>query len=863
MKAKHLIATLSLTLAMGLGMGASLLAKQSSKVARAEEPTMVDYFLDLSTEGSCGDYWNNDGAYTYVYAYNDAKTLNNGPWPGQRVYTHYYSYEQYSKIFKFSLDESLTNMIFIRVSSSFDGTNWNDSFAFNRSSVDNGTPIRLPVEDSKVSTRAFVVNYYDLQQPDGNVIGTWKKSVYDVTAHITQTDKTVEDIIVKSHKYEERIDHPVLEWGEGFNGYWLDETAHEWANPFNINDDNQEIYGYIYNLKEKTFYYDFTNVSSDLPALPGLQVRMHLQDTLDTSDHYFTIDNSLTGSFISYDYVTLDLDETLGQGLDNQHVIVNYSLPISSYNKDRLKFRLEQSQTDNITFYHLQWATDEMLPDSDGYYLITNGSYRFDNRTYEDASNPQFYKFEALVNDPNGYVAVYRNYHFVYNSQNNYQQIVSVRSYFNGVDRYHNLDNPNNYFFVDTRSYSSMYNEDVNYYFYSLKQSINLDIYVKSNGDYHYEISNGVYARVYYSLFNPNFVSVSSFYDGFPVYEGETFNPELEDEFDFDYENDITAINTGDLYLDAECTQPYTPSELDEDLVVYAKCYQDGAYLIGDAHYTGSASTAWKIEAGQLLQGVGEGDESMDEEAHTYSTVVYMRANAVIPTDTTRNNPTKVAALYMLDMFGGYEAYKTSPQYADFTFDKEYDFASIDDSVTNQMKMVFNRGGDFTLNFAVTIQMQFDDDFHEVLGMNISVVASIALEDNTLDTFLVNFLTTIGGICKNDNTTNLDDLYEAWENQRTAFEALSADNKAIIRAVGINGGNENGSNVEKVIAKYSYILGRYNILGDFIFGQEQGSNINNKLTGSNISIITIAAISMISLLVVFGIKAFSLKRKDK
>jgi len=863
MKAKHLITSLGLALAMSFGVGVSLLAKQSSKAANAEESTEVEYILDLSTAGSCGDYWNNDGAYTYVYAYNDAETLNNGPWPGQRAYNYYYSHDQYSKIFHFKLDENLTNLIFIRVSSSFDGTNWNDSFAFNRSSVDKGTPIRLPVAESKESPRAFVVNYYDLQQPDGNVIGSWKKSVFDVTAHVKQTNGTIKDVIVKSHKYKEEIEHPVVEWGESFNGYWLDEELHTWANPFYINDDNQEVYGNIYNLEEKTYYYDFTNVATHLPALKGLQVRMHLQDTLDSSDHYLNIDNSLVGSFVSYDYVTIYFDESLGQGLDDEHVIVNYQLPSSSFNKDKLLFRIEESQHGDTLFYHLFWYTDGIYPDTDGYYLITNGSFRFDNVSYDDASNPQFYKFEALENDPNGYVAVYRNYHFVYDRNYRYQQIVSVRSYFNGVDSYHNLDNPNNYIFVDTRSYSSMRNEDTDYYFYSLKQSVNLDIYVKSNGDYHYEISNGVSACVYYSLFSPNYVGTTSHFTGFIVYEGETFNPELESEIYYDDDHNITMINTNELYLDAQCTQPYTPRQLDDNLTIYAKCYHDGAYLVGDAHYTGDASTAWKIEASTLLEEVGEGDESMDEKTHTYSTVVYMRADANIPTDTTRNNPTKVAALYMLDMFGGYEAYKTSPQYADFTFDKEYDFASIDDSVANQMKMVFNRGGDFTLNFAVTIQMQFDDDFREVIGMNISVVASIALEDNTLDTFLVNFLTTIGGICKNDNTTNLDDLYEAWENQRTAFEALNADNKAIIRAVGINGGNENGSNVEKVIAKYSYILGRYNILGDFIFGQEQGSNINNKLTGSNISIITIAAISMTSLLVVFGIKAFSLKRKDK
>ena len=863
MKVKHLIATLSLTLAMGLGVGAALLANQSSQVAKAEESIQVEYFLDLSTDGSCGNYWNDAGAYTYVYAYNDAENLTNGSWPGQRVF-NYFSYDQHLKIFHFYLDENLTNMIFIRVNPEFDGTNWNDSYAWNRSSADQGTPIRLPVADSKVSPRAFVVNYYDLQQPDGNAIGTWKKSEFDVTAHVKQPNGTVEDVIVKSYKYKDQIAHPVVEWGQSFNGYWSDSERHEWAYAFDINDDNQELYGEIYNLKQKTYFYDFTNVASDLPNLPGLQVRMHLQDTLATSDHFFTIDNSLIGSFTCYDYVNLYFDESLGQGLDTEHVIVSYQIYVSTYNNDKLLFRIEESQYSDTLFYHLNWYTDGLYPDSDGYYLITNSSYRFDNVTHDDASNPQFYKFETLENDPNGYVAVYRNFHFVYDKEYNYQQIVAVRSYFNGVDNYHNLDNPSNYAFINQTSYSSMRIGEVDYYFYTVKQSVNLDIYVKSNGDYHYEISNGVSACVYYSLFSPNYVGTSDSYTSFIVYEGETFEPELESELNFDKVDDVTMINTNELYYDPQCTQPYTPTELDENTTLYAKCYHDGAYLIGDAHYTGSASTAWKIEAGQLLQEVGEGDESMDEEAHTYSTTVYMTADANIPTDTTRSNPTKIAALYMLDMFGGYEAYKTSPQYADFTFDKAYDFASIDDSTTNQMKMVFNRGGDFTLNFAVSITMQFDDDFRQVIGMNISVVASIALADNSLDTFITNFLTEIGGVCKMDNTTDPEALAAAWEAQAQAFDALTASEKTIIRAVTISGGNEEGSTLEQMIAKYALVLSRYSNLDDFIFGQQSGSNIVNKVNAdSQTIIVVISALAMTSLIVAFGLKLYYSKKKHQ
>ena len=242
-----------------------------------------------------------------------------------------------------------------------------------------------------------------------------------------------------------------------------------------------------------------------------------------------------------------------------------------------------------------------------------------------------------------------------------------------------------------------------------------------------------------------------------------------------------------------------------------------------------------------------------------------MVADANIPLDTTRNNPTQVATLYMLEMFGGYQAYKTSPKYADFTLAANYDFVAIDSSVQDNMKLTFQRGGNFTISAAATISFQMDDDFREIIGVEIGVVITLIQLDNTgLNGFVEGFLNSIGNVCKYDGTTDVEALATAWNAQAQAFEALTASEKIIIRAVTINGGNEEGSALEQMIAKYALVLSRYSDLDDFIFGQQSGSNLVKRMSAdSQTMIVVIAAISMTSLLVVFGIKAFSLKRKDK
>ena len=281
-----------------------------------------------------------------------------------------------------------------------------------------------------------------------------------------------------------------------------------------------------------------------------------------------------------------------------------------------------------------------------------------------------------------------------------------------------------------------------------------------------------------------------------------------------------TGLWTGDLYTDAQCTSIWTPAALTDNITLYAKCYEDGAYLIGDASYTGSSATAWSVDAGKVFVEVGPGTEDLDEEHMIYYMDTYLQVeDVVIPSTTTAENPTQIATLLMLDMFGGYEQYLTSPIYCDFTLDGEYDFASIDNSVTNQMKLTLTRGGTFDVKAHVNIGMYLDSQYHPTGQLELVVSIQLLQDDNSLDTFLANFLTAVGGVCKTDNTTDLEALATVWGQQKTAYLALSETNQNIIKAVGFNGGNENGNKVAQVVAKYAYIINRYgsDAFEDFIF----------------------------------------------
>ena len=127
--------------------------------------------------------------------------------------------------------------------------------------------------------------------------------------------------------------------------------------------------------------------------------------------------------------------------------------------------------------------------------------------------------------------------------------------------------------------------------------------------------------------------------------------------------------------------------------------------------------------------------------------------------------------------------------------------------------------------------------------------------------FCTNFISVIGGICKTDNTTNLETLATAWEDQAAVYNGLSAAEKKAFTDIGFNGGKtaeQGGTLEEQVIAKYHYIVWKYGseAFDNFIFGTKvdphpafEGTlyspiNTNGGLMATIIVIATISAIGV-------------------
>ena len=119
-----------------------------------------------------------------------------------------------------------------------------------------------------------------------------------------------------------------------------------------------------------------------------------------------------------------------------------------------------------------------------------------------------------------------------------------------------------------------------------------------------------------------------------------------------------------------------------------------------------------------------------------------MVVDANIPLDTTSENPTQIATLYMLDMFGGYQGYLTSPKYADFALDKSYDFTTIDNSVTDNMKLTFNRGGLYHIVADVDLAITLGPNY-EFTNMDILLLFITEIILTTALTLCLKFITRL------------------------------------------------------------------------------------------------------------------------
>ena len=854
MKVKNLIMTLSLSLAMVLGAGFSLISKGTSNVANADEITLKKYYLNATNVVSYNPtsyWWGNNSAATYMYAYSSTikvndQPLSNAAWPGQQMTRE----SQYGyNFFSLEVDARLDRVIFLRVNPN------NTSEIWTRTSREGGTDIVLPNDGGYIPE--FVVNSdFTNNYDDANYAGVWRQFSYE--ANISYKD--IDGVTHTDHQTLRRgntPESPLVGYGEYFYGWFINEQYNEYfyANSDEIYLNPVDLYGYVDEARLFTHNYDLRNYN-DVFSFAGKQFRVHQYNSADTEDHFITISNTCTGTFTIPEQASLTI-EGLPQYYDNKYVY-NHAWT-SYYQNDYLLFDLRNGE------YSLYWRTDNDVPTTEGYYLVdADSNIRFDHIRYEDASTQTYYKMEEFETpDENGYIAVYRGY------QTSYEERLLIRSYFNGKTRLYGKDDTD-YFFDDVSQYNYWTEYDneifayIQYYYVRFDRAGTFDIYLHQNGTYHVEPSSGIVGYVNYSVFAPQYVGVLD-YEGFIVEEDEIFNPTLPASI---YEDDleVSILPTGELFTDAQCTIPYTPKTIENGETIYGKAYLEGAYLLGDATFSGGADKAWTLEGSlgfTFTSLTGEWDANDDDVFRNFITM-YVDVN--IPVTTTPDNPMMLGTLALASMNGGYQGYLNDPIHPDFTLDHTYNYAHIVQNQGDFCKLAFTRGGEYRIDSTVELVFHYGEgNPRPILNLEIIVDVSLSQEDDSRENFIDNFLTAVGGICEDDGSTNIATLQSEWATQKAIFNALDEADRNTIKAIGFNGGDENGSNLEKMMAKYAYIINKYgtNTFEDFIFGQQLNARSTITLvSNSNVTIIVIAVLAMTSLLVVFGIKVYSVKRKE-
>ena len=139
-------------------------------------------------------------------------------------------------------------------------------------------------------------------------------------------------------------------------------------------------------------------------------------------------------------------------------------------------------------------------------------------------------------------------------------------------------------------------------------------------------------------------------------------------------------------------------------------------------------------------------------------------------------------------------------------------------------------------------------------------------------TFAETFISGLEAVCSADGNTNQSNLATAWTNGQTAFAELDAELEQPLFAE-VNG-KTNGNTIEKCVAKYDYIVGKYNttsvttyadFMGRVSAGKItlQGSNNRLSLIGGSNNTILIVVIAVSSLIALSSVGMFFIIRKRK
>lgn len=274
-------------------------------------------------------------------------------------------------------------------------------------------------------------------------------------------------------------------------------------------------------------------------------------------------------------------------------------------------------------------------------------------------------------------------------------------------------------------------------------------------------------------------------------------------------------------FTDADCTVAYEPHKFSADGHLYAKYTKAGFYVIHGPD--------WSIDEAAEMMTAGIGPNNKAEAAVTVET----------------KNETYSFVYYN-------EEGKMSGQSG---LGKEYAYAVYEES-----HIKFTETGTYAVYWT-------KDDAADNPNM-------IFLNDGST-AYCTTFLTATGGECKVDEhgvvTTDVEKLQTVWAAQKTAYQALNDGAKAEIVKVGFDGGKEDGTVAEQLMARYHYIVCKYGSerFENFIFPEaapiapssayiEFGS-INSADNTTMIIIIAVAAVSALAFSALLIIK----KKKQK
>ena len=282
------------------------------------------------------------------------------------------------------------------------------------------------------------------------------------------------------------------------------------------------------------------------------------------------------------------------------------------------------------------------------------------------------------------------------------------------------------------------------------------------------------------------------------AYDGSAFNPTYDA---------ISGYVGYGVYTDASCSTEYVPTTFSAAGQLYMKYMRTGYYVVGDADFTGSNNGAWDPNGGVRLT-----REVNDPQN-------FLEGSVTIPDveGAVQVRPLELTAEKQIN-------------WLDFTLGATYSFAS-----KNGNNLEFSKGG----TYAVYVKLV---NYQPVVYLNEGLAA-----------FNTKFLSEVGGVCNEilAGTKTVAQLQTIWADQAAAYASLSAAEKAEVEALTIDGGKENGSDLEKVVAKYSYIVHKYGtaVCNDFIWGQTytaQSNGMNLVMTRNNVLLITLVSVSVLA-----------------